>query len=123
MASILIIEDDDDLRLAIKRMLQMFGYDVIEAPDGEKGIQLYQEIPTDLIITDIFMPEKDGLLTITNLKEKYPDIKIVALSGGGRNGALNYLKTAKKLGADLIFEKPVDIDVLLGAVNQLLETK
>ena len=119
MASILIIEDDDDLRLAIKRMLQMFGYDVIEAPDGEKGIQLYQEIPTDLIITDIFMPDKDGAAVVFELQENFPDIKMIVMSGGGQGDAKDYLNSiVKHSHVKRAFEKPFSLDEMLQAVKE-----
>ena len=123
MASILLIEDDDDLRVTIARMLQSHGYTVFEAPDGDKGLRIYKKSAIDLVITDIFMPEKEGLQTIIELKQAHPGLKIIAISGGGRQGRLEYLEHAKHLGAARTIEKPVDYEVLLDAIVKVLENK
>jgi len=121
MASILIFEDDNDLRLTMKRMLQFEGYEVLDAPNGDIGIRLYRETPADLIITDIFMPDKEGIQTIIELKKEDPNVKIIAISGGGNKGSLNYLNSAEKLGVEKTFQKPVDVDVLLDGIKQILD--
>lgn len=122
MANILLIEDDDDLRLTISRLFRLHGHTVFDASDGEKGSLLYKNTFIDLVITDIFMPEKEGLATILELKQRDPDVKVIAISGGGRDGNIQYLEIAKVFGADRTFEKPVDSHVLLEAISQLLET-
>jgi len=121
MADILIIEDDSDLRISLKRLFEMDGHNVLDADNGNKGIQIYSGRSIDLVITDIFMPEKDGLETIRELKKKSPSIKIIAISGGGGRGVVRYLDYAKTFGVDYAFEKPVDSDELLDAVNRLLD--
>ena len=123
MANILLIEDDNDLRATIARLLQSHEHTVLEAPDGEKGLRIYQRNAIDLVITDIFMPEKEGLQTIIELKRAHPALKIIAISGGGRHGKLEYLKHAKYLGADRTIEKPVDYEVLLDAIAKVLGDK
>ncbi len=121
MATILIIEDDDDLRMTIAELLEMQGYAVLQASNGCKGLDLVHTRSIDLIITDIFMPDKDGLEVIRELKKGYPHIKVIAVSGGGARGIFRYLDYARKFGVDKAFDKPVDSDVLLDAVEQVLD--
>jgi len=120
MARILIIEDDDQTRSMLRQVLEREGYEVVDAPDGREGIRLYRGKPTDLIITDIIMPEKEGIETIMELKRDFPDVKIIAMSGGGRIGPDEYLHVAKKLGAQRTFAKPVEREEMLKAIRELL---
>lgn len=120
MALILIIEDDDQFRSMLKQMLGRAGHEVMDAPDGKEGLRMYRERPADLIITDIIMPEKEGLETIHALRKDYPDIKVIAISGGGAMGTELYLDMAKGLGASRAFSKPIDRGKLLSAINDLL---
>jgi YesN/AraC family two-component response regulator len=83
MANILIIDDDQQILNMLSQILKRAGYGVVEALDGKQGLKLYRENPTDLIITDIIMPEKEGLETIMELQRDFPDVKIIAISGGG----------------------------------------
>ena len=94
MARILIIDDDEQVRRYLRKILEAQGHEVVAASDGKLGIELCREEPTDLIITDIFMPEKEGLETIGELRRDYPDVKIIAISGGGRTGNLDFLPLA-----------------------------
>ena len=121
MKRILVIDDDDQVRQMLKQMLEREGYEVIDAADGKEGIRLYRNEPTDLIITDIIMPEKEGLETIRELKQDFPDIKIIAISGGGRLDPGNYLEIARKWGVGRTFAKPFDRTELLEAIQQLLD--
>jgi CheY-like chemotaxis protein len=82
MARILVIDDERIIRTIVKHALEEDGHEVIEAGDGEEGIQLYRKNPTDLVVTDIIMPRKEGIETIKELRRNYPDIKIIAMSGG-----------------------------------------
>ncbi len=120
MARILIIEDDTQTRVMLRQMLTREGYEVVDAPDGKMGTRLYREEPTDLVITDLIMPEKEGIETIRELKQGYPDIKIIAISGGGRIEPEEYLCLAKKLGAERTFAKPIRREDLLGAIRELV---
>ncbi len=121
MNKILVIDDDDHFGNMMKRMLEKAGYDVELAVDGSQGVKLFRQIAPDLVITDIIMPEKEGIEVIMELKEMVPDVKIIAVSGGGRRmeGSL-ILPMAKQLGAKNIFSKPVDRQELLAAVDALL---
>ncbi|HLC15607.1 MAG TPA: response regulator [Thermodesulfovibrionia bacterium] len=100
MAKILIIEDEDHIRTLLGTMLEQEGYEVLTAQNGKEGIKVFHSNQIDLIITDIFMPEKEGLETITELKKEFPDVKIIAISGGGQKGNLSFLTIAKHIGAN-----------------------
>ncbi|MGB2906425.1 MAG: response regulator [Candidatus Aminicenantaceae bacterium] len=121
MASILVIEDDEQIRALLKQILERAGHEVLEAPDGNKGLRIYRKNLPDLIITDIIMPEKDGLETIRELRKMNPDVKIIAVSGGGFIHSDYYLDMAKRFGAFSILAKPFTPAEVLNAVNQLLQ--
>jgi len=121
MALILIIEDDNQFRAMLREMFERTGYEVVEASDGKEGLKLYREKATDLIITDLLMPEKEGFETIIELRRDLPDVKIIAISGGGRIDSGQYLSMAKSFGAQYTFAKPVDREELLQAVEELLK--
>jgi CheY-like chemotaxis protein len=91
MLRILIIDDEDQFRSMLRRVLERASYEVVEAQDGNEGIQRCREAPMDLIITDILMPGKEGLETIMDLRREFSQVKIIAISGGGRTGDLNFL--------------------------------
>jgi CheY-like chemotaxis protein len=121
MNSILIIDDEATIRSMLRLILEREGYQVIEAPDGIEGIRHYRQQPTDLIITDLIMPNKDGIGMIIELKKEYPQINIIAMSGGGLNKPDGYLKGAKQLGAKYTLSKPIDREELLRAVKDTLK--
>ncbi len=120
MAHILIIDDDPNVRLMLRRMLEHQGYTITEASDGIEGIKRFHENKFDLIITDLIMPDKEGIETINELKKEDPAIKIIAMSGGGRCKPDSHLTTAKLLGADAIFEKPFIKERLLSVIRELI---
>jgi YesN/AraC family two-component response regulator len=120
MAHILIIDDEQPIRLMLRKLFESEGYTVTEASDGIEGIKCYHENPADLIITDIIMPEKEGLETIIALKKENPDVKIIVMSGGGKHKQDVYLDMAKKLGAKQTFKKPIRKEELLRAVKELI---
>jgi len=120
-ANILIIDDDDQFRTMLRKLIERSGYEVIDASSGKEGIKLYRENPADLIITDLIMPDKDGIETIQELKQIFPDVKIIAISGGGRLGANDYLNVAQILGAKRTMTKPINLPELLNAIEELLE--
>jgi len=119
--SILIIDDDETVRVVLRDILEREGYRVVDAPDGGSGIRRYQESPTDLVITDLIMPGKEGIETIRDLRREFPYVKIIAVSGGGRIGPDSYLKMAKGVGALRTVSKPFDRMALLKAVEEVLE--
>jgi YesN/AraC family two-component response regulator len=117
---ILIIDDDFHVRDMMERLLRRAGYDAQLAENGVEAVKMHQENPMDLLITDVIMPEKEGLEIITEFRRDYPSVKLIAISGGGRIGPANYLKMAKLLGAERTFAKPVDTSQLLSAIEELL---
>ncbi len=121
MSRILIIDDEPQIRSMLRLMLERVGYEVAEAPDGIEGIRRYRENPSDLIITDLIMPNKDGIGMIIDLKKEFPKVKIIAMSGGGVNRPEGYLDGAKKLGAARTLTKPIDRDEMLKAVKETLK--
>ena len=121
-ASILIIDDDDQFRGMLCEMLKTAGYkNISEAADGQEGLARFSENQTDLIITDMVMPEKLGIDTIIEVKNDFPNAKIIALSGGGFFGPEMELDMAAKLGART-FTKPIARIKLLTAIRDLLES-
>lgn len=121
MARILIIDDESQIRSMLRLMLERVGYEIAEAPDGIEGIRQYRENPADLIITDLIMPNKDGIGMIIDLKKEFPKVKIIAMSGGGVNRPEGYLDGAKKLGATRTLTKPIDREEMLKAVKETLK--
>jgi DNA-binding response OmpR family regulator len=120
MQKILVIEDDSAVRLSLQMMLEDGGYKVKVAENGEVGIDLFREDPTDLVITDLFMPQKEGIETISELRRDYPGVKIIAISGGGQHIPGGFLVFARKLGAIHTFQKPIDNNELLEVVKSVL---
>jgi DNA-binding NtrC family response regulator len=120
MQRILIIDDDHHILLMIKKMLERAGFEVDLASNGLEGLALFQKIQADLVITDIIMPEKEGLETIREMKKIRSDLKIIAMSGGGKISADNYLETAKIFGASIVLEKPFSQKTMILAVSDLL---
>ncbi len=118
MARILVIEDDEQVREVLRKMLEGAGYDVEDAPDGVEGVQTYKEDPADLVITDLFMPEKDGVETIRELQRDYPDVKVIAITGV--RGSFSRIPAADNLGAKRTFVKPFSSKEMLEAVEEVL---
>ncbi len=120
MAKLLVVDDDADVRTMLKTMLERDSHYVITAENGTQALQHVKKQLLDAVILDIIMPEKEGFETITELRRDYPNLKIIAISGGGSIGATSYLKLAKKLGAHLALEKPISLQELKSAIQQLL---
>jgi CheY-like chemotaxis protein len=121
MTNILVVDDEELVRVTLCQMLEQAGYEVIEAANGNQALRVFQEQEVDLVVTDIFMPEKEGIETIRELRKLRPDIKIIAISGGGRTGDLDYLELAKDLGAKRALTKPFKREEVLSAVTATLE--
>jgi len=117
---ILVIDDDIQFRTMLVEMLERKQYTVFAAADGEEGINIWQNLNPDLVITDIIMPNKEGIETILELKRKNKEVKIIAISGGGRTNAQDNLRSAKLLGASLTLSKPFESNELIEAVQKLL---
>ena len=116
---ILLIDDDPQFRGMAKQALEFAGYDIVEAADGNEGLKCQFKKPADLIISDIIMPEKEGIETVMEIRDKFPAAKIIVISGGGWYGTEIDFDMAEKLGA-LTLNKPFEINDLLGAVKQML---
>lgn len=120
MSMILVIDDDAGVREALRVALESQGHGVIEAADGSEGLRLFQRHPVQLVITDIVMPEREGLETIRELRRSHPDIRIIAMSGDRRLFGREYLPAAKAFGANRVIAKPFGLGELLGHVRELL---
>lgn len=123
MTGILLVEDDHELREMLKVSLTRHQFTVLEAVNGRDAITHFKPLITDIIVTDLIMPEEDGLKVIMKIREIKPDIKIIAISGGGKAGPGSYLNLAKVLGADAIFSKPFSISDLISKIEDLLKCK
>lgn len=117
---ILIIDDEAVLRATWRDVLEEEGYNVMEACDGAMGAKQLQWNAVDLVITDMLMPRQEGMQTIHEIRKTYPNIKILAVSGGGATRNMTFLEAAQKLGADRTLAKPLGIDDLLQTVSELL---
>lgn len=121
MARVLLIDDDEMLRGAVRRALERAGHSVVEAGDGAAGLRLHREAGADVIIADIFMPEQDGLELIRALRAEAPGARIIAMSGGGRSGKVDLLKDATVFGAARTLRKPFELTELIATVRALVE--
>jgi DNA-binding NtrC family response regulator len=120
MARILVIDDETTIRELLRMMLEDAGHIVEAASDGDEGLRKFIACPADLVITDILMPNKGGLITIRELRERFPQSKIVAISGGGKHGKLNFLSTAKTFAGVRTLSKPFRYAELMETVNEAL---
>jgi CheY-like chemotaxis protein len=124
MVKILVVDDEPFVRDMMTAMIKPAGYDVVEAVNGAEAFNICKKEAVDLIITDIVMPEKNGIDLIMNVKKEYPDIPIIAVSGGGGiTGRYDYLEIAKLVGANNILKKPFEIDELRSAVSNAIENQ
>lgn len=121
MPKILIVEDDEQLREMLKQALEREDYEVVDSNNGEEAIRLLKQSSVDLLITDIIMPQKDGTRLIMEIRRDFPDLQIIAISGGARHiDPQNPLHIAKKLGAQFTFTKPFKISEFLEAIRKLV---
>ena len=120
MTKILVIDDDVIVRASIVHILEDGGYDVLIAEDGIRGMAVFRSEQPDLVITDIIMPEQEGMQTIAEILKAAPDARIIAISGSGRFGNADFLKMARSLGAMDVVSKPFDADELLTIVENCL---
>jgi DNA-binding response OmpR family regulator len=120
MPGILIVEDENDLREMLKVSLIRRKFTVLEAENGKDAIIHFKPAVTDLVITDLIMPEEDGLKVIMRLREVKPSLKIIAISGGGKAGPASYLNLAKALGADAVYSKPFSVNEMIRKIEELL---
>jgi two-component system chemotaxis response regulator CheY len=121
MPSILIVDDEDQIRQLIRTTFEEAGYRVQEASNGKEALAQYRLAPTDLVVTDILMPDQDGLECISTLRHESPNVKIIAITGGSDMiGVLGFLDVAKMLGAHCTLQKPFEMKDLLDAAEAAL---
>lgn len=120
MSQILIIDDEPQIRSMLRQIFEREGLEVMDAPDGDVAMKLLRQQQADVIVTDLIMPDKEGLETIMEIRQEFPQCKIIAISGGGRNDPKDYLQLAKKLGAARTFAKPIERKAMVAAVKELL---
>ena len=120
MKRILIIDDEQIVLEVLRKILELEGYEVVTASDGAEGIELFHQKPCDLVITDMVMPEKDGLQTILDLWKETPDLAVIAMSGGGTISKERYLAVAGYLDGIITITKPFSLESITGAVAKLL---
>lgn len=120
MARILIADDEEDLRALLSRALAVAGHEVQAAKDGNEALAVLRTLKVDLAIVDLYMPSKDGIETIMDIRRRYPDIKIIAITGSVPKTGAPILAMAQKLGAHLTLAKPFSVEELMTAVKQVL---
>ena len=120
MATVLLIDDDDALRGTMRRILERAGHEVLEAADGREGVALFRRRGADVVVTDLIMPEQEGIETILQLKEEFPSARVLAVSGGGVVGPGGPLGDAALFGADATLAKPFGVADFQSAVERLL---
>lgn len=120
MKRILVIDDDEKIRLVFERFLKKQGYAVTCAEDGKEGLRSMDEETPHLVITDIMMPNADGLEVALSMREKHPDIPVIAISGGAKSMSMDFLPLIRKFGACNVFYKPVELSDLLKGVRELI---
>jgi len=123
MASILLVEDDDLVRDMLYQVLTRASHTVQTATNGEEAAEILSHSEPDVMVTDIIMPKKSGITLISEVKNKHPDMEIIAISGGGRLDPMGYLDLSESLGATISFEKPIDNAALLMAIDLLVHSK
>ena len=122
MPSVLVVDDEDQLRQLIREILEKAGYQVTEARDGKEAVLQYRLAPADVVIMDILMPEQDGLESISTLRQEFPNVKIIAITGGSEMiGILGFLDVARMMGAHRTLQKPFEMQTLLDSVQAELQ--
>jgi len=116
---ILVIDDDNLILYTLTRILERNGYQVVTATDGRRAMAIFRDERPDVVITDIVMPEQEGIETIMLLRQERPEVGVIAISGGARTRNLDYLKMAGSLGADDVIRKPFEAEELLSRLDRL----
>jgi len=123
MALILIVDDDPQMLRLLTDVAELENHSVLMAQDGDQALEYFAHQLPDLMITDILMPNKEGLELISEVREKFSSVKIIAYSGGGASDPENYLEFARGMGADTVFTKPMPLEDMRQQINKLLSEK
>ena len=122
MVRILIIDDNPDIRATLQWLLEGEGYHVAIAANGLEGLKLQRSSPADIVVTDVFMPEQDGIETLWTFRQEFPQVPIIVMSGGGTSpSGTDYLSVARHLGAKKTLAKPLDPQELVEVVRQIAQ--
>ncbi|MDH5230604.1 MAG: response regulator [Gammaproteobacteria bacterium] len=121
MKSILVVDDEETFNSVLSELLQEEGFSVASALNGREGIEALQQHQFDLVITDLIMPDVDGIEVIMHVKKNHANTKLIAISGGGKVSSRDYLGLAKSFGAEIILDKPIDLEDLLDHIKILIK--
>jgi DNA-binding response OmpR family regulator len=120
---VLVIDDNSDIRESLRWLLEGEGYIVSVAANGLEGLRLQRKEPADLVVTDIYMPEQDGIETLWKFREEFPGVPIIVMSGGGTARGTDYLVVAQELGARKTLRKPLNPQELIEVVGQITRSR
>jgi len=123
MARIIVIDDQEPIRRIVRRALEQEGHEVLDASEGEMGMQLLERHTADVVITDIFMPGQDGILTLRQVRKQFPAVKVIVISGGDSTGLLDLRHDAELLGAVKSLQKPFTAAELIQTVRDVLQRR
>lgn len=122
MARIIVIDDQEPIRRIVRRALEQAGHEVLDASDGEMGLELLGRHAVDAVLTDIFMPGVDGIQTVRQIRKQFPQVKVIVMSGGDSTGLLDLRRDAELLGAVKSLPKPFTTHEIVSIVNSVLES-
>jgi len=120
MARILVIDDQDSIRRVVRRALEQDGHEVFDASDGELGMEILESHSFDIVITDIFMPGQDGIVTLRQVRKRFPEVKVIVISGGDSTGMMDLRQDAELLGAVTSLQKPFNAREIMDLVRSVL---
>jgi len=121
MACVVVIDDQEPIRRIVRRALEQAGHQVLDAEDGELGLQLLERHAVDVVLSDIFMPGMDGIQMLRQIRKQYPAVKVIVMSGGDSSGMLDLRRDAELLGAVKSLSKPFTTHEIVAVVNSVLE--
>jgi two-component system, chemotaxis family, chemotaxis protein CheY len=120
MARILVIDDQEPIRRVVRRALETDGHEVYDASDGELGMEILEGQPFDVVVTDIFMPGQDGIVTLRLIRKRFPAVKVIVISGGDSTGMMDLREDAELLGAVKSLQKPFNAREIMDVVREVL---
>ena len=123
MARILVIDDQEPIRRIVRRALEQNGHEVYDASDGEIGMEILESQSFDLVVTDIFMPGQDGIVTLRQIRKRFPAVKVIVISGGDSSGLMDLRQDAELLGAVSTLQKPFNAREIMDKVRDALAAK